>query len=209
MRCGLFYLAIVGYKTYQPRGVVSYASRLRALLCCGYCNSENLWLNEVEGYMAKQTRPQQPSIVNRKAFHDYEIEEEYEAGLMLTGSEIKSIRAGRVNLRGAYARVEDGEVWLFDTHISPYEQTGTYFQHDPTRPRKLLLHRREINRLLGKLEQKGLTLVPLDIHFKNRRAKVRLGLARGKKLYDKRAATAERESQRQIERALKSRRYEE
>ncbi len=158
--------------------------------------------------MAKQA-PQQPTVVNRKAFHDYDIEEEYEAGLVLTGSEIKSIRAGRANLRGAYARIQDDEAWLFDAHISPYDQTGIYFQHDPTRPRKLLLHRREINRLLGKLQQKGLTLVPLDIHFKNRRAKVRLGLARGKKLYDKRAATAERESQRQIERILKSRRYEE
>ncbi len=159
--------------------------------------------------MAKQVGPQQPTAVNRKAFHDYEIEEEYEAGIVLTGSEIKSIRGGRVNLRGAYARIQDGEAWLFDAHISPYDQTGVYFQHDPTRPRKLLLHRREINRLLGKLEQKGLTLVPLDIHFKNRRAKVRLGLARGKKLYDKRAATAERETRRQIERAIKSRRYEE
>ncbi len=159
--------------------------------------------------MAKQAGPQQPTVVNRKAFHDYEIEEEYEAGIVLTGSEIKSIRNGRVNLRGAYARIENDEAWLFDAHISPYDQTGEYFQHDPTRPRKLLLHRREISRLLGKLQQKGLTLVPLDIHFKHRRAKVRLGLARGKKLYDKRAATAERETQRQIERVIKSRRYEE
>jgi SsrA-binding protein len=158
--------------------------------------------------MAKQTVPQQQVAVNRKAFHDYYIEEEYEAGIALTGSEIKSIRAGRVNLRGAYARIQNDEAWLFDAHISPYEQTGAYFQHEPTRPRKLLLHRREISRLLGKLEQKGLTLVPLDFHFKNRRAKVRLGLARGKKLFDKRAATAERESQRQLERVIKSQRYE-
>jgi SsrA-binding protein len=157
--------------------------------------------------MAKAA-PHQPTTVNRKAFHDYFIEEEYEAGIVLSGSEIKSVRAGRVNLRGAYARVENDEAWLFDAHISPNEQTGTYFQHEPTRPRKLLLHKREISRLLGKLEQKGLTLVPLDIHFKNRRAKVRLGLARGKKLFDKRAATAERESQRQIERAIKSQRYD-
>lgn len=159
--------------------------------------------------MAKQAGPQQPTVVNRKAFHDYEIEEEYEAGIVLTGSEIKSIRHGRANLRGAYARIQDDEAWLFDARISPYDQTGVYFQHDPTRPRKLLLHRREISRLLGRLQQKGLTLVPLDIHFKNRRAKVRLGLARGKKLYDKRAVTAERETQRQIERVIKSRRYEE
>ena len=158
--------------------------------------------------MSKQSGPQQPIAVNRKAFHDYFIEEEYEAGIVLTGSEIKSIRRGRANLRGAYARIQDGEAWLFDAHISPNDETGAIFQHEPTRPRKLLLHRREINRLLGKLEQKGLTLVPLDIHFKHRRAKVKLGLARGKKLYDKRDATAERESKRQIERALKERRYD-
>jgi SsrA-binding protein len=157
--------------------------------------------------MSKQPGPQQVAV-NRKAFHDYFIEEEYEAGIVLTGSEIKSIRRGKVNLRGAYARIQDGEAWLFDAHISPNDETGTMFQHDPTRPRKLLLHRREISRLLGKLEQKGLTLVPLDIHFKQRRAKVKLGVARGKKFYDKREATAERESKRQIERVLKERRYE-
>ncbi len=158
--------------------------------------------------MAKNVAPQHPIAVNRKAFHDYFIEEEYEAGIALTGSEIKSVRAGRVNLRGAYARVADGELWLFDTHISHNEQTGALFQHEPTRARKLLLHRREINRIAGRLEQKGLTLVPLDIHFNNRRAKVRLGLARGKKLYDKREATAERDAQRQLERVVKERRYD-
>ncbi len=158
--------------------------------------------------MSKEVTPQQPLAVNRKAYHDYFIEEEYEAGIVLTGSEIKSIRGGRVNLRGAFARVQNDELWLFDAHISPNHQTGTYFQHEPTRPRKLLLHRREISRLLGKLEQKGLTLVPLDIHFRGRRAKVKLGVARGKKLFDKREATAERESQRQIERVLKERRYD-
>lgn len=147
------------------------------------------------------------AAVNRKAFHDYFIEEEYEAGIVLSGSEIKSVRAGRVNLRGAYARIENDEAWLLDAHISPYEQSGTYFNHEPTRPRKLLLHRREINRLLGKLEAKGLTLVPLDMHLKGRRAKVKLGLARGKKLYDKREATAERDANRQIDRVLKERRY--
>ncbi len=154
-----------------------------------------------------QAAPTQPVSVNRKAFHDYFIEEEYEAGIVLTGSEIKSVRAGRVNLRGAYARVENEEAWLYDAHISPYEQSGTYFNHDPIRPRKLLLHRREIDRLQGKLETKGLTLVPLDIHLRGRRAKVKLGLARGKKLYDKREATAERDANRQIERVLKERRY--
>ncbi len=158
--------------------------------------------------MAKeQGAPAQSVSVNRKAFHDYFIEEEYEAGIVLSGSEIKSIRGGRVNLRGAYARVDNEEAWLFDAHISPYEQSGTHFNHEPTRPRKLLLHRREIERLLGKLEAKGLTLVPLDIHFKGRRAKVRLGVARGKKLFDKREATAERDVNRQLDRVVKERRY--
>ncbi len=158
--------------------------------------------------MAKaQSAPASTISINRKAFHDYFIEEEYEAGIVLSGSEIKSVRAGRVNLRGAYARIENDEAWLFDAHISPYEQSGTFFNHEATRPRKLLLHRREINRLLGKLEAKGLTLVPLDIHLKGRRAKVRLGLARGKKLYDKREATAERDANRQLERVVKERRY--
>ena len=159
--------------------------------------------------MAKaEATPTRAISVNRKAFHDYSIEEEYEAGIVLSGSEIKSVRAGRINLRGAYARVENGEAWLFDAHISPYEQSGTYFNHEPTRPRKLLLHRQEIKRLLGKLEAKGLTLVPLDIHLKGRRAKLRLGLARGKKLYDKREATAERDANRQLERVVKERRYQ-
>ncbi len=158
--------------------------------------------------MAKaQAGPAQPVSVNRKAFHDYFNEEEYEAGIVLTGSEIKSIRAGRVNLRGAFVRVDNEEAWLLDAHISPYEQSGTHFNHEPTRPRKLLLHRREINRLMGRLDAKGLTLVPLDIHFKGRRAKVKLGLARGKKLFDKRDAVAERDASRQIERVLKERRY--
>jgi SsrA-binding protein len=158
--------------------------------------------------MAKaQPAPGQTVSVNRKAFHDYFIEEEYEAGIVLSGSEIKAIRAGRVNLRGAYARVENGEAWLMDAHISPYEQAGTYGAYEPTRPRKLLLHRREIGRLVGQLEAKGLTVVPLDIHFKGRRAKVKLGVARGKKLFDKREATAERDANRQLERVVKERRY--
>src|SRR3954451_3419853 len=157
--------------------------------------------------MAKTEAPAHTLSVNRKAFHDYFIEEEYEAGIALTGSEIKSVRAGKVNLRGAFARIDNGEAWLFDAHISPYEQSGVYFNHEPTRPRKLLLHRREISRLLGKLEAKGLTVVPLDMHFKGRRVKVKLGVARGKKLYDKREATAEREAGRQLERVMKERRY--
>jgi SsrA-binding protein len=153
----------------------------------------------------KETQPNQTVADNRKARHDYFIEENYEAGLALTGSEIKSVRGGRVNLRGGYARVLNGEIWLYDVHISPYEQSGTHYNHQPTRPRKLLLHRREISRILGQVERQGFTLVPLRIYFKGRRAKVDLGLARGKKLYDKREDIAKRESKRDIERAMKAR----
>jgi SsrA-binding protein len=123
----------------------------------------------------------------------------------LTGSEIKSVRAGRLNLRGSYARVVNEEIFLYEMHISPYEQAGVYYNHDPLRPRKLLLHRREIRRLIGLIRQKGLTLVPLRVYFKGRRAKVELGVARGKKVYDKREDIAKREAQRDIERAIKSR----
>lgn len=152
-------------------------------------------------------KPAPPGIVadNRKARHDYDIEETFEAGIVLTGSEIKSLRAGRVNLRGSYARVYRDEVFLYEAHISPYEQSGTYFNHEPTRPRKLLLHRREINRIDGLIRQKGLTLVPTKLYFKGRRVKLELGVARGKKHYDKREDIAKRESQRDIERAMKSR----
>ncbi|NJM06638.1 SsrA-binding protein SmpB [Candidatus Gracilibacteria bacterium] len=148
-----------------------------------------------------------PGIVaeNRKARHDYDVEETVEAGIVLTGSEIKSVRAGRVNLRGSFARVINDEVFLFEAHISPYAQSGTYFNHDPTRRRKLLLHRREISRLDGLVRQKGLTLVPLRIYFKGRRAKLELAVARGKKNYDRREDIAKRESQRDIERAMKNR----
>ncbi|MBO9333943.1 MAG: SsrA-binding protein SmpB [Roseiflexus sp.] len=142
---------------------------------------------------------------NRKARHDYIIEETYEAGIALTGSEIKSIRAGQVNLRGGYVRIVDGEAWLYDVHIAPYKQSGTYFNHEPTRPRKLLLHRREISRLAGQVERQGYTLVPLRLYLRRQRAKVEIGLARGKKLYDKRDDIARREARRDIERALKER----
>jgi SsrA-binding protein len=149
----------------------------------------------------------QPGVVadNRKARHDYTIEETVEAGIVLTGSEIKSVRAGRVNLRGSYARVVHNEVYLYECHISPYEQSGVYFNHEPTRPRKLLLHRREISRLDGLVRQKGLTLVPLKIYFSGRHAKLELGVARGKKAYDKREDIARRDAHRDIERAMKSR----
>jgi SsrA-binding protein len=143
---------------------------------------------------------------NRKARHDYFIDESYETGLALTGSEIKSVRAGRLNLRGGYARVVNGEVWLYDVHISPYDQSGKYYNHEPTRPRKLLLHRREISRVAGLVERQGYTLVPLRVYLKGRRAKLELGVARGKKLYDKREDISKREAQRDIERAMKARR---
>ncbi len=140
---------------------------------------------------------------NRKAFHDYFIEDTYEAGIALTGTEIKSVRRGKINLRDAYARVERGEVWLHNAHISPYEESGAYFNHDPLRPRKLLLHRSEIVGLIGKVQAKGLTLVPLRLYLSRGRAKIELGVARGKRDYDKREAIAERDSRREIERALK------
>ena len=142
---------------------------------------------------------------NRQARFEYSILDSAEAGLALTGTEIKSIRAGKVNLRDAYARIDAGEVWLINMHISPYEQAGTYFQHDPLRPKKLLLHRREIAHLKAELGQKGLTLVPLRLYLKRGRAKVEIGLAKGKKLYDKRDSMAERDARRDMDRALRAR----
>jgi SsrA-binding protein len=142
--------------------------------------------------------------VNRQAYHDYFVDETYEAGIVLKGTEIKSIRAGKVNLRGAFARITNGEVWLENSHIAVYEQ-GTYMNHEPLRNRKLLLHRREINHLIGKVQTKGLTLIPLKLYLKGDHAKIELGLCRGKKLYDKRESIAQREAQREIERAVRSR----
>lgn len=141
---------------------------------------------------------------NRKAYHDYHILDEVEAGLVLTGTEVKSIRAGRVQLREGYATIEGGEAWLRNTHISPYDR-GNRFNHEPTRPRKLLLHRREIGQLAGKVREAGVTLVPLKLYEKRGRIKVALGIARGKRQYDKRAAIAAREARRDIERAIRER----
>lgn len=142
---------------------------------------------------------------NRKAYHDFFIEETHEAGIALLGSEIKSIRAGRVNLKGSYAQVRGGELWLIDAHIAPYEQAARQ-GHGPKRPRKLLLHRRQINRLQGEVQEKGYTIVPLRLYLKNNRAKVEIALVRGKKLYDKRRAIRKREAKREVERALTRRR---
>ena len=143
--------------------------------------------------------------VNRKARHDYHIQDSLEAGIVLKGSEIKSIRAGKVNLSDAYARPENGELWLYNSHIASYD-AASYNTHEPTRPRKLLLHRKEINSLTGKVVQKGLTLVPLKLYIKHGVAKVELGVAKGKKVYDKREAIARRDADREVERALKHRR---
>ena len=139
---------------------------------------------------------------NRKAFHDYHILDQVEAGLALTGTEVKSVRAGKVNLREAFARVQQGEAWLWNAHIAPYDQ-GNRWNHDPTRARKLLLHRREIARLAGEVKQTGFTLVPLSVYDKDGHIKVSLGVAKGKRQYDKREAIAEREANRAIQRALR------
>jgi SsrA-binding protein len=139
---------------------------------------------------------------NRRALHEYQILETLEVGIALTGTEIKSVRAGHVNLRDAYARVERGELWLYNAHISPYE-AGNRYNHEPTRKRKLLAHTREIGRLAGKAGEGGNTLVPLRIYDRGGRVKVELALAHGKRSYDKRASLAERDARREIERAVK------
>ncbi|MFI5394599.1 MAG: SsrA-binding protein SmpB [Candidatus Binatia bacterium] len=152
---------------------------------------------------AKDQSPRARDItVNRRARHEFHIEETFEAGLVLTGSEVKSLRAGKAQLKDSYGRIDRGEVWLFNAHISPYD-AAAQFGHEPTRSRKLLLHRRQIEHLIGKVKERGLTLIPLRLYFKDGRAKVELGLARGKKLYDKRAATKEREVKREMDRAMK------
>ena len=143
--------------------------------------------------------------VNRKAYHDYHIQESFEAGIVLKGSEIKSIRAGKVNLSDAYARPENGELWLYNSHIASYD-SASYNTHEPIRPRKLLLHRKEIDILASKVVQKGLTLVPLKLYIKHGVAKVELGVAKGKKVYDKREAIARRDAEREMDRAMKQRR---
>jgi len=141
---------------------------------------------------------------NRRARHNFDILETYEAGLVLRGTEVKALRDSRADLKESYARVEGGEAWLIGCHISPYAQ-GNRANHDPLRPRKLLLHRKEISRLLGKIMEKGLTLVPLRLYFKAGRAKVEIGLARGKKTVDKRHAIREREERREMDRAIRDR----
>jgi SsrA-binding protein len=141
---------------------------------------------------------------NRKARHDYHIEDVYEAGLVLTGTEVKSLRAGRASLVDGFAVLKDGEAWLQNVHIPEYDQ-GTWTNHEPRRPRKLLLHRQEISKLVGKTKETGLTLVPLSLYFKDGKAKVEIAVARGKKTYDKRQALAERQARRDADRAVAAR----
>ncbi len=141
---------------------------------------------------------------NRKAYHNYHLLDSLEAGIVLTGTEIKSIRAGRVSLGDAYVRPEGGELWLLNAHVARYE-AGSYMSHTPTRPRKLLLHRKEIDNLTSQVQEKGLTLIPLKLYLKDGVAKVAIAPAKGKKLYDKRELVARREAKRKIERAIKGR----
>lgn len=152
--------------------------------------------------MAKKKSPG-TALVNRKAYHDFEILETYEAGLELVGTEVKSIRAGNANLKDNYAQIKDGEIWVHNMHISPYSH-GNVMNHDPTRPRRLLMHKKEIRRLMGKTQEQGLTLVVTRVYWKHNWLKAQVGLARGKKLHDKRRALAKKDTQRQIERALRS-----
>ncbi len=140
---------------------------------------------------------------NRKAYHNYHVEDSVEAGIVLTGTEIKSIRAGRVNLGDAYVRPEKRELWLLNAHIARYE-AGSYLSHEPMRPRKLLLHRKEINALTGKVSEKGFTLVPVRLYLKGNLAKVEVALARGKRLYDKRESIMRRETEREMGRVIKA-----
>jgi len=143
---------------------------------------------------------------NKKARHDFFIESTIEAGIVLSGTEVKSVRNGKVNLKDSYAQIIQNEVYICGMHISPYEK-GNIYNKDPLRDRKLLLHRREINRLAGLVQQKGLTLVPLDLYFKRGKVKVTLAVAKGKKLYDKREDIAERDAKREIERKLREKNY--
>jgi SsrA-binding protein len=150
-------------------------------------------------------RGEKPVAENRRARHEYHLLERHEAGLVLTGTEVKSLRDGHANIGRAYAEIRDGEAWLVGAHIAEYDR-GNIANHDPERPRKLLLHRRELDSLAGKVRERGFTLVPTRLYFKDGRAKVEIALARGKELHDKRRDIARRDAERQIERALKSRR---
>ncbi|BBI99515.1 SsrA-binding protein [Ferrigenium kumadai] len=145
-------------------------------------------------------------IQNKKAFHDFFIEDKYEAGLMLEGWEVKAIRAGRVQVKEAYVVVKDGELWLIGSHISPLQNASTHIHPDPTRSRKLLLHAHEIDKIIGKVQRAGYTLMPLDMHYKGGRVKLEIGLAKGKKQHDKRATERDRDAKREAAQAMKKER---
>ena len=153
--------------------------------------------------MAKKDAPKAVAQ-NKKAYHDYFVEETYEAGLELYGTEVKSIREGRVNLKDSFCQIKDGEIFALNMHVSPYEK-GNIFNRDPLRPKRLLMHKREIMKLFGLTKQQGYAMIPLSVYFVNGRAKLELGLCKGKKLYDKRAAAAERDAKRNIDRTMKER----
>ncbi|GFH94641.1 SsrA-binding protein [Lachnospiraceae bacterium] len=152
--------------------------------------------------MAKQKEKQKLIANNKKAYHDYYIEESYEAGIALHGTEVKSMRQGKCSIKESFIRIENGEVYVYGMHVSPYEK-GNIFNKDPLRIKKLLLHKYEINKLSGKVAEKGLTLVPLQVYFKEGKVKVEIGLARGKKLYDKRQDIAKKDQRREAEKEFK------
>ncbi len=152
--------------------------------------------------MAKQKEKQKLIANNKKAYHDYFIEESYEAGIALHGTEVKSMRQGKCSIKESFIRIENGEVYVYGMHVSPYEK-GNIFNKDPLRIKKLLLHKYEINKLAGKVAEKGLTLVPLQVYFKEGKVKVEIGLARGKKLYDKRQDIAKKDQRREAEKEFK------
>ena len=154
--------------------------------------------------MAKGTESQNLIANNKKAYHDFFIDETYECGIALHGTEVKSMRMGKCSIKEAFVRIEDGEVFVYGMHVSPYEK-GNIFNKDPLRVKKLLLHKYEINKLLGKIKEKGYTLVPLQVYFKDGKVKVEIGLARGKKLYDKREAIAKKDQRREAEKEFKVR----
>ena len=154
--------------------------------------------------MAKGKESQKLIANNKKAYHDFFIDETYECGIALHGTEVKSMRMGKCSIKEAFVRIEDGEVFVYGMHVSPYEK-GSIFNKDPLRVKKLLLHKYEINKLLGKIKEKGYTLVPLQVYFKDGKVKVEIGLARGKKLYDKREAIAKKDQRREAEKEFKVR----
>ena len=156
--------------------------------------------------MKSEREQAQKSVAeNRKAFHDYHILETFEAGVQLVGTEVKAIREGSVNLRDSFARVDDGEIWVYNIHINPYSHRG-YADHEPTRKRKLLLHRQEIRKLIGRTVERGMTLVPVRMYFKNGRVKVELALGKGRKRYDKRQLLSERDAALELRRAARHQR---